>query len=490
MDYSKLSFGAPAAERDHGLKDYFVESDAYRRVEGGKKSIIIGNRGSGKSALFKILTEREKKRGTMVIELAPENYSYEMLSQVMRSEKEGSWAKQGAYAAAWKYLIYVLIMKELTSGSGSFKKGSAAKIYTYLRDNFSGQQEYPIGILISYLKRLEGFKIGSYEAGLKTRELQRLYRLEEIIELIPSIIDQCNRQSVLILVDELDRGWDASEDAKAFVSGLFQAAMTINNHTPNLRVLITLRRELYDNIPALYEDAQKFRDIIEIIQWDEPMLLELAAKRIHHSLPALKDKSSEECWNSVFAETLDYRQTKSFNYMVDRTLYRPREIIQFCTDATTKANEAHLWPINYAILSKAELIYSEDRAKDIAAEYRFQYPDLMSIFEIFRGSSYTFKREDLESKCLDIATGAVRVGEAESWVSDQSSEFLIDVLWRIGFLRAQAVGGVKALRRSGSSYIGPHQVSNLNLHNLANFHVHPMFRAFLGMKESRDKSAE
>ena len=24
---------------------------------------------------------------------------------------------------------------------------------------------------------------------------------------------------------------------------------------------------------------------------------------------------------------------RSFNYMIDRTLYRPREIIQFCTDA-------------------------------------------------------------------------------------------------------------------------------------------------------------
>jgi hypothetical protein len=63
------------------------------------------------------------------------------------------------------------------------------------------------------------------------------------------------------------------------------------------------------------------------------------------------------------------------------------------------------------------------------------------------------------------------------------------VLWRIGFLRAQAVGGVKALRRSGSSYLGPHQVATLNLRNISRFHVHPMFRSYLAMKEARERTS-
>jgi len=41
------------------------------------------------------------------------------------------------------------------------------------------------------------------------------------------------------------------------------------------------------------------------------------------------------------------------------------------------------------------------------------------------------------------------------------------------------------MRRSGSSYLGPHQVGNLNLATLSRFQVHPMFRAYLGMKESK-----
>ncbi|MEW5744649.1 MAG: hypothetical protein AB1805_04310 [Nitrospirota bacterium] len=486
MNISKLSFGAPAAERDieKGLIEYFVESDAYRRIFNREKFILLGNRGSGKSAIFKILAEKEKNAGTLVIELSPEDYSYEMFSGIMAKEHQGFWAKQGAYAAAWKYLIYISVMRRV-SGRGGLKSGAAAKVYNFLRDNFKGHQDNPLDILLSYLKRFEGVKVGPYEVGAKTRELQKLYKLEEIQSLIPDIITLCKRQNVVLLVDELDRGWDASEDAKAFVAGLFQAAIKINEHAPSLRVLVSLRKELYDNIPALYEDAQKYRDIIEEIQWDEPMLMQMVTNRIRYSLPELKEKSIEECWNSVYAETLDYRQTKSFNYMVDRTLYRPREIIQFCTETSLKAREVNSWPIDYDIISKTEVKYSEDRAKDIAAEYRFQYPGLLKVFEIFRGLSYNLDRDGLELLCLGITMEEYNVDEASSWCHNQSPEFLIEVLWRIGFLRAQAVGGVKGLRRSGSSYLGPHQISNLNLHTISRFHVHPMFRSFLAMKESR-----
>ena len=52
-------------------------------------------------------------------------------------------------------------------------------------------------------------------------------------------------------------GWDSSEDAQAFLAGLFQACLSVNSLHDNLRVYISLRQELYDDVPALYEEAQK-----------------------------------------------------------------------------------------------------------------------------------------------------------------------------------------------------------------------------------------
>lgn len=486
-DLSKLKFGAPAAERDIGvgLDDYFFESDAYKRLAAREKMIMLGNRGAGKSAIFKVFAERARRTGTLVLELRPEDYSYELISALLKSEREGSWAKYGAFSAAWKYLILVLVMKEITKHGARLKTGAAAKVYEYLRDHHQGTQDTPISVLISYLKRIEGFKIGSYEASVKTKELTKLYKLEEIEPLLPCILELVQKHRVVVLIDELDRGWDSSEDAKAFVAGLFQASVSLNEKSPNLTVYISLRQELYDSIPSLYEDAQKYRDIIETIRWDEPSLLAVVSKRIRYSVPDLKDASDAECWNAVFAETLQYRKTKSFNYMIDRTLYRPREIIQFCTEALDESKKQKILPIDYDVISAAELEYSNERGKDIAAEYRFQYPGLASVFEVFRGRTYTLERPELELVCFGICTGVHTVSKDAAWVLVQDPEYLIDLLWRIGFLRAYAVGGLKALRRSGSSYLGPHQISTLNLRTITRFQVHPMFRSILGLKEPK-----
>lgn len=489
-DLSKLTFGAPAAERDIGvgLIEYFVESEAYQRLAARRKMIILGNRGTGKSAIFKVFAERERRLGRLVLELRPEEFSYELLGNVLQKQGQGAWAKHSAFASAWKYLILVLVMKEVTRHGSKLKTGSAARIYEYLRDNHKDSQDSPIGVLVSYLKRIEGFKIGSYEASVKTRELARLYRLEELVPLLPSLTELFERRNVAVFVDELDKGWDSSEDAKAFVAGLFQASVSLNEMCTQFTVYISLRQELYDSIPSLYEDAQKYRDIIETIQWDEISLRAVVAKRIRYSLGITPDLSDEDCWNLVFAETLQYRKTKSFNYMIDRTLYRPREIIQFCTDALDESRRNKTSPIDYGLISTAELDYSSARAKDIAAEYRFQYPGLESIFEVFRGRVYTIERTDLELVCLGICTGELKVSQEAAWVLNQDPEYLVDLLWRVGFLRAYAVGGLKALRRSGSSYVGPHQVSTLNLRTISRFQVHPMFRSVLAMKEPKGGS--
>lgn len=168
-------------------------------------------------------------------------------------------------------------------------------------------------------------------------------------------------------------------------------------------------------------------------------------------------------------------------------MYRPREIIEFCSSARDVALTGMVpTPLDYAVISEAERRYSADRARDIAAEYRFQYPRLISVFEVFRGRVYTLDRSELETICLELAIGEKRIdSEAQAWVLDADPDRLIEILWEVGFLRAQAVGGIKGQRRSGSQYLGPHQVAVLNLRNISRFQVHPMFRAHLGSKEPK-----
>lgn len=214
--------------------------------------------------------------------------------------------------------------------------------------------------------------------------------------------------------------------------------------------------------------------------------MSIVANRVRYSVPSLSRLDNEGCWAKVFAETLQYRGNKSFNYVIDRTLYRPREIIEFGTRAIEAAQDqgGAGFPIDYSIISEVELGYSEARIQDIAAEYRFQYPGLGSVFEVFRGRKYLLDREALEELVFQLVTGDLATDEStDQWLSGAEPDSVIETLWRVGFMRARAVGGVKARRRSGSSYLGSYQVGTLNLQGVAQFQVHPMFRAHLGMKE-------
>ena len=305
------------------------------------------------------------------------------------------------------------------------------------------------------------------------------------------------RQRVVVLVDELDRGWDSSENAKAFVSGLFQACVSINEMHDNLRVYVSLRQELYDDIPALYEDAQKYRDLLETINWTEESLLKLIAKRIRHCAQenghndaALDQAGDSACWNAVFATPPGHPANNSFRYMVGRTLHRPREIIQFCTETVELARERGVGlPLPYAAIGWTERAYSAERAKDIAAEYRYQYAGLLGIFDAFRGRSEVITRDDLELLCLELATGEIRTSGTGSWLPDRDPDELIEILWHIGFITAQPAGGNRTSSVTVAPFVGVHQVQHLNLAAVQRFQVHPMFRAYLGIKQEVVDSA-
>jgi energy-coupling factor transporter ATP-binding protein EcfA2 len=483
-----VDFGAPAAERDvnRGLKEYFLYTGAFNRLKKQQKSVILGNRGAGKSALIKMLAEDYKKNGSIVVELTPEDYSYDLLKSAVLGEKDELWAKQSAYTAAWKFLLYVLAMKQYSNEFKTVLKTNANGVYHYLRDNFKTDHLDKIDIFISYLKRIDGIKIGPYEAGLKIKELHKLYKLEEITRLLPELIQLSTRKPIIILIDELDKGWDSSEDAKAFVAALFQAGISINELGPNIRVVISLRKELYDDIPSLYDDFQKYYDLFEVLEWDEESLFDLIIKRIKHSVPELKNYPKAQTWSSIFADSID--KESSFQYIVNRTLYRPREIIQFCTEAKDRCIELRKGKIDINSIVTAEAKYSQTRSKDLAAEHRFQYPGLLDVFEAFRGSKCEWKRRDLEQVCHKMIKGEISTGQKTEWLKSQNEDYLINILFQVGFLQAKTISYNDAKRIEG--FWGNHQISLPNLGNVQLFLIHPMFWLHLGISGTNETHNE
>lgn len=477
---SNHPLGAPAAERDTALKGNFVESETFRSLINGRCKILIGNRGAGKSALFEMYASHFKgQKKCSVIYIKPENYSYEMLQETLAKELDGAWAKQGSYAASWKYVLMCAAMTEARDKFSNSKDPSFKKVDGFLRKKFKQDTPDMLNDLLAYMKRFEEMKIGQGSVGLKADSLQGLYRLSELDGLQKHFETLLSEVKISFLIDELDRGWDGSEDARLFVAGLFQAVMSLNEISPHFSVLISIRRELYDNIPEIFDDAQKYRDLVRIVEWDESGLKSIAAKRIISASKLAPQTSDDEAWSQLFAPTLAYRKSDSFKYIVDRTLLRPREIIQFCNECiVAHGDRAEL--IDYDSISEAERRYSDDRFTDVCSEYRFQYPHLADVMNMFRGRVYRFSKSELTSFAADI------ILEKESfipWLAAMNESDLINVLWKVGFIRGHAVGGQKSISRSGSRWVGSYTPGSYTPDMFDSLQVHPLFRSHLNMKE-------
>lgn len=498
LDIKSLNLGSDSAERDIdvGLAEYFYQNDAYHRFLNGRKTILVGNRGAGKSAIFKYIATTERKKGHLVLELSPEDYSYELLSEYLRSEKEGSWGKQSAYSVAWQYLLYNLIFKRIAKNKRGLLLGAQKNIYNYVNSSEIATQTSSIGILVNYLKRIERVKLESYEGGIRS-DLQALYDLEEIKSLLPSLKNVLNNTRITVLVDELDKGWDNSEDAKYFLAGLFQAIQKINLIDQSLRVYVSIRQELFDNIPQIYEDAQKIREDVEIIRWGKSELLELIARRIAHSFPEAEKLPALKRWKTIFVSKLSSSNIESLDYIIDRTQLRPRELLQFCKRCIECADYSLVAKrIDECAITAAEESYSEQKTRDLASEYRFQYPHLLDVFEVFRGRKTYYTKEDLDYLLLSLVVGEIDVESAASWVLDLDYLELKQILWKIGFLKAfvpqtihaqptrnSSTPPIRERSKRRSDYLGHYELPTINLENIEKFRVHPACTQFLHLKD-------
>lgn len=60
--YQNISFGDRVAENEaDNLTSYFVETNSWKDLFEGKKDVVFGSKGAGKSALYTLLLKKQKE---------------------------------------------------------------------------------------------------------------------------------------------------------------------------------------------------------------------------------------------------------------------------------------------------------------------------------------------------------------------------------------------------------------------------------------------
>jgi len=480
MDIAKLTFGSDDAELDekYGFLDkVFLKTSIYRRAKEGQRELLIGRKGSGKSAICLSLKKAFEKEGVAAILIAPKTMSLRDLEQF----KLSTLNHDEAFVFAWRHFlllkigsaIYSRIVSVQSLRANPLVKPTLKKIRRFLV--FSSELERTLfekvwGRSSSIRRLISKVTVKAYglEGTLETRapDAQRLV-LSEVdsfqVEL-ESLHAASGQTNLVVLIDKVDEIWADAESSTTAIIGLIKAVHELNTSLQRTRLILFLRSDIYDTLK--FSDADKFRTAEERLDWSEQDLKSLIAKRGMVSADLPIDEVNA-LWNSIFE--FQVQNEPSFQYIIKRTMRRPRELIQFCNRAKAIAQDNDHDQVYKEDIMNAEPVYSKWKLKDLATEFLVQYPYLEDLLKTFEGFKASFTLAEALGR---LDERKVMLGDKHPAFETINSDRSLQILFIIGFLGTVDDEGNRLF-----SYDDP----NIILSQKPHIVVHPAFHTALGI---------
>lgn len=477
-----LYFGKDDAESDIAagglLERGFLETSAFIAVSTGRKSLIIGRKGSGKSAICVVLDRRRVEGNVHYSLVTPDEISSE---EVRRFELPGITEAQ-AKTLLWRYVLDVQIAKFLLTASQQDGKSipeSLRPVRKFLVDNNEVDDLRFTEKLWRVIEKLKaslsleafGLKVG-VEAGIPSEGV----RVSSEIETLERGLNDAYRSaqwpgrdpSLILMVDQLERVWANDRNSDHMVVGLLQASKHVGACFRFASAAVFVRTDIYDFLQ--FQDRDKYRGDEHRMDWSGGHLEQLLVARAEASLN--QPISAKQLWTQVFPPKINGEHVK--DYLLSRTLLRPRDIIQFCNLCRDTAEKNCHKSIHETDVLEATAQYSSWKLRDLIAEYLVNYPFLNDLFVLFQNSSYVGTKPSLDSRLRTVRDALARR------YPDHQAVFHVDgvleVIYSIGFLGVLRPSGVSYAFK-GATGVGPADET---------FIIHPAFRDALRSTSSLD----
>lgn len=401
-----LDFGDVAAENETShLLDYFVATGQYNDVKRGRARLVVGRKGSGKSAIFYGVYEAfVRSHDYVVVDLKPEAHQLsEFRSLVLRELEIGG--KEHVLTAFWHYVLLIEIVYKIleTEESVASRDPEMAKCYVKLSNLYDYEANVEEGgfseRLYELIQRISE-RVKSAGGGLRSDELTKLIYEKDISSLSNALAEYLSKkEAVWLLIDGLDKGWPvggiADEDV-LLIRCLLEASRKIQKsfekRSVNTNAVVFLRNDVCDLL--LPEIKDKGKETAVYLDWtDVSAFREIAHRRMVVS--AGENLPFDQLWQMYFDSHVNGEE--SFSYIVSRTLMRPRDLIKFLRNCVTVAvNRSHERVLE-ADIEYAEKEYSEDQLQELSFELRSVFPHLTDILYVLIGESYVLGASEVET---------------------------------------------------------------------------------------------
>lgn len=525
-----MSVGSMSAEEDQKfLNDGFIETDDYAVLRDfeSPKSILLGRTGAGKSA---IISHIKASSPNNAISIDPQSLALNYLSN---SNVLRFWAKQGVrldifYRLLWQHVFCVELLNyhfKLKSEdeftrlkdwvAGIVRKDPSKKAgIDYLQKwngkfwlereerikeitkNLENNLEASVGTNIAALKAdYKENKIVSSEVIERAQKIVneiQIQHLSQVIDLIADDLFDDPQRKIFITIDALDNDWVEDELRYKLIRALIETVKKFRR-IRSVKIIVALRNDLLERVYETTRDpgfqAEKYEDLYARINWTRAQLKELIDKRIGLLFKDTYTNKKAE-WSDIFPSTVRAGQD-TFDYIVKRTLMRPRDAIAFVNAILEKAQGTEV--ITARTVLETERVHSERRVNALLDEWVALYPKLSRYIEVLKNKPTSFAYSNVEEKDLDdlilslisdadetdpIENIARKTFENKSDYTFLKKE-LFNALFKVGFI------GYKAQSSYPYTYSYSGSTTSFQFNPETKIQIHPMFWAYFNSQKIR-----
>ena len=347
-----LSFGSVDSESEENLDKIFIQTENFNEFLKPTTALLLGNKGAGKSALYRLFTKYEKSAREMAghkldgifltagigFKDLPEMDDIQLLNRLedRAISPEAAWKIYIAYKIVLNlYDNYQVICgpkcRRVLQRIHAIKDFRISALFERLFEKFIGEPPK--------IDQID-FKEISISLGKNSR-----VSVYDLLDEIDNYLKTTNK-SVWFLIDKIDEMFSNKVDTrKECLEGLFIAYIDFMSRYQNIKLKIFLRTDIWNTLS--FVNKSHLTDKTTTIVWNGSALEELLIKRAiyNHVIEGFIynvcscsdwEADIDGCFGVLFPERVypGYREAKTMTWIMERSTdglggVYPREIINF-----------------------------------------------------------------------------------------------------------------------------------------------------------------
>lgn len=405
-------FGREDAENEvpARLKEFFFRNKAYENLTANLPiRILVGHKGTGKSALLKMAYEEDQENDVLSLWLRPDD--------VRTAAPKVNDGDINARIISWKQALTELIAREIAEeyGDRALEKIVPENVHARAFD------------IIGFAKELFSTKLNKGISTVKNSIVQNFQ----------------NENKIVVYIDDLDRGWEGSASDIRNISALLNAMRDLCGSRNSLQFRLGLRSDVYYLVRRSDESTDKIEQNLIFLTWDNHQILVVIVKRIEAFFGRQLDEKKLIDWRQkdigahylrtvidpVFQGSGKWENADIHRILLSLVRRRPRDLIKLLSGAAREAYRGDHTIITTSDLRSTFEAYSNERLQDLENEFRTELPNISNLIRGMR----PVRSERKGGK----ASSGERINESQfRYTNDQLSKKLKDLIDQNRFIFA------------------------------------------------------